>query len=105
MNYNANSYTGERSAKGCGIGFKISFGGPKHYSPTTKFNGVDIKNMMPTTTGGAGLSVGTIVAISAVGLGAVIVVVDQHRRDSDEEKRVHSNPTPPPHHPHPPCSD
>jgi hypothetical protein len=107
MNYNSTPYTGETPAKGYGLGFKISFGGPKHYSPTTKFNGVDIKSMMPTTMGGAGLSVGTIVAISAIGLGAVIIVVDQHRRDSDKEKNLKSNetPSPPPHEPYYPCSE
>jgi hypothetical protein len=98
MNYNSTSYTGDAPAKRYGIGFKFSFGGPKQYRPTTKLNGVDIKSMMPASMG-AGLSVGTIVAISAVGLGVVIVVVDQHRKDSDEEKVRRSNATPPPHYP------
>lgn len=104
MNYNSTPYTGETPAKGYGIGFNVSFGGPKHYSPATKFNGVDIKSMMPTTAGGTGLSIGTIVAISAVGLGFVIVVVDQHRRDSDKEKALRSSETPS-QPPHPPCTE
>ena len=93
MNYNPAYYFSDEPRRGYGLGFQISFGGPRDYKPSTKFNGVEIKSAMPSSTTGGTLSIATVAAISAIGLG-VFIIYDQAVRNDDDQVVA----PPPTHH-------